>query len=547
MNWEDIIDSPEVISALKNNNKPTPTEVQYKTLAHSAKYYKDVVIAAKTGSGKTLCFGIPTIMHTKPGSGLQALIISPTRELCMQIADHISAVNYKNLRVVCLLGGMAREKQERLLKKQPEVIVATPGRLWEFVYERRNSYARQIWGVRTLVIDEADRMVQMGHFKELKYILDFIYNPQIIQEEEIKDSGAPVQDLNFGYELALDPELFEVPQESQFEDLFKKPTLQQPSEETTKPQTKSVKRQTFLTSATLTIENKAREKKTEEKAKKDVIEHLFEIIQFRGKPMMLDLTKNERIPSKLTQYRINCRDEEKDAYVHCLLKDTQNKTIVFTNSINATRRVLRILALLNYPASKLDGKMSQKQRLKKLEAFKSKNKVLVATDVAGRGLDLPEVTNIVHYSIPRTPEIYIHRCGRTARIETSGTSIALVGPSDLGVVKHIQKMLGKEIGKYEIDLKQLEMSMQVVELAGQVSKKEAQYQKETKEKAWKAKAAMLSGIDVPQNSVKNNYNKEEIKHIKNQIKTMVGEQLPVKRTSVITPELFKVAKEQNLI
>jgi ATP-dependent RNA helicase DDX24/MAK5 len=183
--------SEELASSLVANNFLKPTDVQAQSLVF-LNAHVDMVVAAKTGQGKTLCFGIPIMdlllkrLSKEDGAftNVKALIMSPTRELAIQIKDHLQAIipveHEDKIKLCPLVGGMSIQKQERLLSYNPTVIVATPGRLWELLNERGNSYlTNELPLIDVLVLDEADRMIEDGHFKELKLLLDFIYTKRV--------------------------------------------------------------------------------------------------------------------------------------------------------------------------------------------------------------------------------------------------------------------------------------------------------------------------------------------------------------------------------
>jgi ATP-dependent RNA helicase DDX24/MAK5 len=347
MNWEDYIEDSSLIQVLRSNSMPEPTDIQKASLLHTCKYRQDVIISSKTGSGKTLCFAIPMVLHIEKNQGLQGLIISPTRELCLQISTHLKAVNHKDLNLLTLIGGVSHEKQERLVKRNPEIVIATPGRLWEYIKDRQNDYLRTIHSVKFLAIDEADRMIQMGHFKELKLLINYIENPSIVPKEIAEQSiKGNVIDLNFGYEE---------------------------TEENHEVVEKKNKRQTFVISATMTIEKSARKAFSGKLGRfkdrgEDIMEKLNQTINFRLKPKLIDLTLGAKMPEGLKEYVIMCRDEEKCGLLHYVLKEnTGTKGIIFTNTIAASRKLVTFLKYLDYKVSKLDGKMPQRDRLSKLE------------------------------------------------------------------------------------------------------------------------------------------------------------------------------------
>jgi ATP-dependent RNA helicase DDX24/MAK5 len=347
MSWSDYIETEKLISALESNNMPYPTEIQKASLLHSCKYHQDVIISSKTGSGKTLCFAIPLLEFTQKNNLLQALVISPTRELCMQITKHMQAINYQELTIQTLIGGISHEKQERLLKRNPEIVIGTPGRLWEFIKDRQHDYIRTVNKIKFLVIDEADRMIQMGHFKELRLILKYIEDPSIVPKETaVTEAHGNIVDLNFEY----------------FENEDQKNENKGKS-----------KRQTFVISATMTIDKSARKSFSGKLGRfkdngEDIMEKINTIVKFRGKPQLIDLTTDSKLPEGLQEYIILCRDEEKNSVLHYVLSEfPKTKAIIFINTISVSRRLVNFLKYLDYKVSKLDGKMAQRDRMSKLE------------------------------------------------------------------------------------------------------------------------------------------------------------------------------------
>ena len=204
----------ELAASLVANNFMKPTEVQSQSL-HYLNQHVDMVVAAKTGQGKTLCFGIPIMdmllkrlsREDEEFKTIKALIMSPTRELAIQIKDHLQAIvpveQQDKIKLCPLVGGMSIQKQERLLSYNPTIIIATPGRLWELLNERANTYlTNELPLIDVLVLDEADRMIEDGHFKEMKMILDYVYTKRVEykkqglakykvkEEEDVRDEEA---------------------------------------------------------------------------------------------------------------------------------------------------------------------------------------------------------------------------------------------------------------------------------------------------------------------------------------------------------------------
>lgn len=446
-----------------------PTEIQRLTLPAAILGRRDIMGAAETGSGKTLAFGIPIIhgimemknapknqpfrklskkqkkgesseskdgcadgpkirkenkkgklnrddrdnwtppreeVNNLPDFGrdivedesdeaaddaedsmpLYALVLTPTRELAVQVKDHlVAAARYTGIRVAAIFGGLAQVKQERVLSKCPEIVVATPGRLWELITEG-NKHLNKLNNINFLVVDETDRMIEKGHFEELKQILERLN----------ADEAKKVQRQNFVFSATLTL-IHELPQYLRLKNMNRKRKLQS--------QTAEQKLQT-------------------------VIEY-FGISQ----PKIIDITPSQTTggtAQNLTECRITCSRELKDLYLYYFLQKHPGRTIVFCNSIECVRRLAKLFAILDCSPWPLHAKMAQRQRLKNLERFtQSTTGLLIATDVAARGLDIPNVEHVIHYQVPRTSENYIHRSGRTARGNKEGIAVLLMEPSEI--------------------------------------------------------------------------------------------------------------------
>lgn len=317
---------------------------------------------------------------------LYALVLTPTRELAVQVKDHlISAAKYTGIKVTAIFGGLAAVKQERVLAKCPEIVVATPGRLWE-LYTEGNEHLRKLEDINFLVIDETDRMVEKGHFDELKLVLEKIN----------ADPVKKAQRQNFVFSATLTM-VHELPKYLQQKNMGRKHKLQ---------------------------------KQSSEQKMQILIEHLG-----ISQPKIVDITPNATTggtAQRLTECRISCALEQKDLYLYYFLKRHPGRTIVFCNSIECVRRLAKLFALLDCEPWALHAKMAQRQRLKNLERFTaSPTGLLIATDVAARGLDIPHVEHVIHYQVPRTSENYIHRSGRTARANSEGIAVLIMEPGEL--------------------------------------------------------------------------------------------------------------------
>lgn len=468
--WNGFGIPEQIMRALAEKKFTEPTEIQRLTLPAAIHGRRDILGAAETGSGKTLAFGIPIVsgilnlkkspenvpfrkVSSKMKSSndveekqpqilkdpkkkarkrhqrdnwtpppeecnlpsrdktvsegeesddeselkpLYALILTPTRELAVQVTNHLLAITkYTDIRVTSVFGGLTAIKQERMLSKCPEIVVATPGRLWELL-EDGNKHLNKLRDIKFLVVDETDRMFERGHFEELRKVL------KILNDNE----------------------------------------------------TKCGQRQNFIFSATLTLTHENDNKKQGKKGNKhqkqpETIEgKLQSFIQQFGitQPKIVDITPSQLtggVAHKLTECRITCEHKYKDLYLYYIIQRHHGRTIVFCNSIECVRRLSKLFTILECDPRPLHAKMEQRQRLKNLERFTENDSgLLIATDVAARGLDIPNVEHVVHYQVPRTKENYIHRSGRTARGNKEGISILLIEPAEIAKYERIYTLKG---------------------------------------------------------------------------------------------------------
>ncbi|XP_029857246.1 ATP-dependent RNA helicase DDX24 [Aquila chrysaetos chrysaetos] len=521
--WKDLFVPEPVLRALSYLGFSAPTPIQALALPSAIRDNMDVLGAAETGSGKTLAFAIPMIhsvlqwqksnssttrndsaskeshqhhdetrwenegeaeklthqqvedsgdeddasfttgcvkvlenfefdsgdkTHTVGSHKkrpLLGLVLTPTRELAVQVKHHIdAAAKFTGIKTAILVGGMAAQKQERVLNRKPEIVIATPGRLWELVKER-HPHLSNLRQLRCLVIDEADRMVEKGHFLELSQLLEILndsqYNPQ---------------------------------------------------------------RQTFVFSATLTLVHQTptrvlQKKNARKMDKKTKLELLMEKVGIKGKPKIIDLTRKEATVETLTETRIHCNTNEKDYYLYYFLLQYPGRTMVFANSIDCVKRLSSLLTILNCDPLPLHANMHQKQRLKNLERFAEREScVLLTTDVAARGLDIPNVQHVIHYQVPRTSELYVHRSGRTARAANEGLSLLLIGPDDLINFRKIYKTLEKseELPFFPVETKCMTCVKERVNLARQIEKAEFFNSRAKQHNSWLQQAAEALEIDL---------------------------------------------------
>ncbi len=332
---------------------------------------RDVMGAAQTGTGKTAAFSLPLLQKMLPHENasmsparhpVRALVITPTRELADQVADNIKGyASHSKLRVAVVFGGIDMKPQTLELKGGVEVLVATPGRLLDHI-EAKNCVLNQ---VEYVVLDEADRMLDIGFLPDLQRILSYL----------------PKQ------------------------------------------------RQTLLFSATFSAE----------------IKRLAE--SYLQNPILVEVARANATATNVEQRFYSVSTDDKRAAVLKLLKERSlGQALVFVNSKLGCARLARSFERDGLRTNALHGDKSQDERLKALEAFKSGTvDVLVATDVAARGLDIADLPAVFNFDVPFNAEDYVHRIGRTGRAGASGLAITLVSSSDVRLVADIEKLIHKKI------------------------------------------------------------------------------------------------------
>ncbi|XP_051724176.1 ATP-dependent RNA helicase DDX24 isoform X2 [Ctenopharyngodon idella] len=575
--WKDLFVPEPVLKALSALGFSAPTPIQALALPPAIRDRLDVLGAAETGSGKTLCFGIPMIhmilewrealsrkrtdecrnpddaeprveslylpTDASPAqetsdeprvddgeddeprddggedcnpldeAGLDAcvsaenepqkqpllgLILTPTRELAVQVKHHIDAVaRFTGIKTAIVVGGMAAQKQQRMLMRRPEIVIATPGRLWEMIKEKQ-AHLQNLRQLRCLVIDEADRMVEKGHFAELENLLEMLNTSQF-----------------------------------------------------------NPNRQTFVFSATLTMVHslplRIQQKKRTRTEQRSKLQLLMEKVGIKDKPKVIDLTRKEATVETLTETRINCTKEDKDLFLYYFLLQYPGRSMVFANSIDCIKRLNALLQILDCSPLPLHANMHQKQRLKNLERFAEKDScVLLTTDVAARGLDIPNVQHVIHYQVPRTSETYVHRSGRTARATKEGLSLLLIGPDDLMNYKKICRTLDKseDLPVFPVQEKCMAAIKERVTLARKIEKMEFFHSREQQHNSWVRQASEAMEIDVDDDLLMGGGKGEDedreqqrlMKGLKKQLKHLISQ--PVFRNQMKTKYPTQMGKLQ---
>ena len=368
--------APELLNAVRDAGYTHPTPIQQQAIPLALEG-RDLIGLAQTGTGKTAGFTLPIIHNLitapvtdengKPVHRVRVLILTPTRELTAQVeASFRKYGKYTELRVVPIFGGVGIEPQSKVLHRGVDVVVATPGRLLDHM-ERENVAFDDL---EVLVLDEADRMLDMGFAPQLNRIVS------------------------------------EVPR-------F---------------------RQTLLFSATMPPEVEALARK------------------YLRKPVVVQVGRRSEAASTVTHAVYPVPRERKSTLLGELLrKSDMDSVLIFTRTKHGADRVVRHLEDEGIAATAMHADKSQGERTKALDDFKSgKVRVLVATDIAQRGLDVSGITHVINYDVPQQPEDYVHRIGRTGRAAATGDAYTFMAPDEISMVRTIERMIGQQIPRISV-------------------------------------------------------------------------------------------------
>ncbi|KAF8965062.1 DEAD-domain-containing protein [Flammula alnicola] len=540
-NWHKYPLHPRILMSLHEKGFSSPTAIQAASLPF-ALAGRDVVGIAQTGSGKTLAYGLPILHYLlsqpRPSASqkrpVRALVLAPTRELALQVSSHLNSLLTSiefsqnattskpedpsqpstsnqaakpvikkpppHVSIAAIVGGMSAQKQRRIIDRGVDVLVATPGRLWD-ILEDDDELAKEIRNLRFLVLDEADRMIEAGHFAELENILRLTLLEA--QDEEIPDENDPA----FGDK--------------------------QEEEEDTKERIKDGL-QTFVFSATLSkelqrnVKKKFRPKGTKKHYKRDekpatTLDDLLLRLDFRDpNPEVIDLSPVGGVVSTLQEGKIECLSGDKDVYLYYFLLRYPGKSLVFLSSIDGIRRLMPLVELLNINAFPLHSQLEQRQRLKNLDRFtNTPNSVLLATDIAARGLDIPAVDHVIHFQIPRSADTYIHRNGRTARAMRKGFSMLMVAPDERRVVRALLGSLGRDeadIPEMTIELSMLDKLKARVQLARKIENTQHKIKKTNHDRNWMRETAEALGVDLDSDYVSESDDENKLSNQKRKAK-----------------------------
>ena len=358
-----------LLKSIKNLGFDTPTEVQNKVIPILLKNESDIVTLAQTGTGKTAAFGFPILQKIDPSSKkTQGLILSPTRELCLQITQDIKSYSefVKGLNIVAVYGGASITDQSKKIKKGAQIIVATPGRILDMIKRKIVNISK----IEYCVLDEADEMLNMGFHEEIKNILSFT------------------------------------------------------------PKDKS----TWLFSATMPKEVSSIAKK------------------FMHNPVEVIIgSKNAGTKNVSHEYYVVNGRERYQTLKRLSDFNPSIFSVIFCRTKRDTQKVAENLIEDGYSAGALHGDLSQNQRDLIMKSFRNKQiQMLVATDVAARGIDVDNITHVINYQLPDEIETYTHRSGRTGRAGNIGVSIIIITQSELRKIKSIEKIIQNKILKKSI-------------------------------------------------------------------------------------------------
>ena len=371
MSFESLGLVPALLRALAEQGYAEPTPVQAGSIPLVLAGH-DLLAAAQTGTGKTAAFALP-LLHKLSGAGPtmtrrpRALVLTPTRELAAQILDNVQAYG-KHLRIsaTTIFGGVGMGPQINALRRGVDIVIATPGRLLDHMQQRTVDLS----GVETLVLDEADRMLDMGFLPALKRVL----------------GALPKQ------------------------------------------------RQTLLFSATFAPEIKAL------------------ALQFMREPREVSVTPPNTVAATVSHHVHPVDAEHKrELLLHVLAQDSRRQTLVFSRTKHGADKLVKYLEHAGVRAAAIHGNKSQNARTRALADFKGgRVTVLVATDIAARGIDIDQLPMVINFDLPMVAEDYVHRIGRTGRAGSEGMAVSLVSHDESGLLRDIRKLLKDEIAIDEV-------------------------------------------------------------------------------------------------
>jgi ATP-dependent RNA helicase RhlE len=371
MKFDDYSISPLIKEQLNYLGYKKPTDIQFKSISHILNG-EDVMAVAQTGTGKTAAFVIPIlhklIVSKSSVSGVSCLVLVPTRELAQQITDVFKSIGIKSkVKILGVIGGTAQDNQIQVLKKGVDVLVATPGRMFDLISQGYLDVSQ----LKTLVLDEADLMLDLGFKKDI-------------------------------------------------EDILKKIPKN---------------RQTLFFTATISKKIKS--------LAYDVVKNAIRI----------QISPKNPVAKNVNHAVAFIEMDDKRFFLENILKEYEElKFIIFVRTKVRVERVVAAMGRVMLSSEALHGGIDQAERFAILERFRNgENSILVTTDVAARGIDIPTVDYVINYDLPQDPENYVHRCGRTGRGNNKGQAISFCSKEERTLLQVIEEYTGESIAHYDID------------------------------------------------------------------------------------------------
>lgn len=390
-----------VLRGLAEMNFVEPSEIQSLVIPPALEGY-DILGQARTGTGKTAAFGVPLLCKVVKGFATQALILVPTRELCVQVEAELQRLGrFTPVRVAAIYGGERITKQMKALKTSPEILVGTPGRVMDLIERRIIDFAN----IRFIVLDEVDRMLDIGFREDIREILGGVN----------RNRGRRTRVSEFARDR-LHPDNRDAPEGEDVPRLDPDEPLQ-----------------TMFVSATIAGE----------------IERLARKYMREGKVHKLVASEADEHPTveQVEQYYLPAVEQDKGELLIRLLEQERPKlAIVFTRTKRGAEKLTKRLHAAHIDVREIHGNLNQTKRDKVMKGFReNKFDVLVATDLASRGIDVQGISHIINYDIPEDAEAYVHRIGRTARMGNEGKAFTFVGPEQGEELTRIENLINLEI------------------------------------------------------------------------------------------------------
>ena len=391
MTFEELGVRDDLLLAIEELGYESPMPVQERVIPHLLHAESDVVALAQTGTGKTAAFGLPTLQRTDTSiNATQALILDPTRELCLQTASDLAdyAKYIDGVKILPVYGGSSIESQIRALSKGVHIIVATPGRLLDLIRRGKVDLSQ----VSTVILDEADEMLNMGFVDDINAVLSHV--PQE-RKMLLFSATMPPEIANIAHQYMRDPQEFIIGNRNE---------------------------------------------------SSNNVRHIYYMVRANDKYLALKRIVDSR---------------------------PRIYGIVFTRTRALAQEIADNLIQDGYNADALHGDLSQAQRDAVMKKFRERNlQILVATDVAARGLDVDDLTHIISYSLPDDNDVYNHRSGRTGRAGKTGTSIAIIHSRERRKLQEIEKHIGKTMERRDVPKAEEIIEKQLFSLADKLEKVE---------------------------------------------------------------------------